>query len=296
VTARESPPTYAGYGLEVTGLPPGWLPSAPGPARRTLAWSAAWGAVEGTVRSWAAGDGRSLRIGWAGYGDYRITMGPAPRVRAYGPVGAEELARGFLLSVLPLALPLLDLEPLHGAAVAVHGGALLLLGPSGSGKSSLAAALANVGHGFLADDACAVDDDGVLWPGPRLLGCRIGSAGHPVVGTYDGKMVLVPRTYNPSPRPAGWAVVLVPKPGARLKVRPVARREAVTLLLRHVRAPRLLASDRRRRQLRVVSRLAERPVAVLTYEPGVHGPAQVGAAAAAYVTSPTGAPLRAWTT
>ncbi len=176
-----------------------------------------------------------------------------------------------MISVLPLALPLTDVEPLHGAAVGWDGGALLLLGRSGWGKSSLAAALSHLGHGFLADDACALDGEGMLWPGPPLLGSRIGSDGHPVVASYDGKTVVAPPGHDPEPRPAAGVLILSPEVGSDLGVRPLAGREALTEVLRHARAPRLFTDRRRGLQLKTAARLSRLPAGRVTYDPARHG-------------------------
>jgi hypothetical protein len=273
--------TNAGYGVAMAGLPVGWLSPARPPGLATIAWSAEPGSLPEGRPAWATEGDHSVVIGWAGYGEYHVSLGPSPTVRVVGSsVTEEQLALGFLVSVLPLALPLLDLEPLHGAALAVCDKAVLLLGASGTGKSSLAGVLTKRGWSFLADDACALEDEGLLWPGPPLLGSRIGSAGHPVVGAYDGKTLVAPVGHEPFPRPVGAILVLAPEAEARFGIRQVGQREAVILILRHVRAPWLLAARRRTRQLRVASLLSDRPVGVLTYEPERHPVGEVAAAAA----------------
>ena len=62
------------------------------------------------------------------------------------------------------------LLPLHASAVRVNGRALALAGPSGVGKSTLAATLALKGHDVMADDICIIDASGtdVLPCTPRL--------------------------------------------------------------------------------------------------------------------------------
>jgi HPr kinase/phosphorylase len=47
-------------------------------------------------------------------------------------------------------------EILHGSCVAVQGRGLLILGPSGSGKSSLAMRLLSLGAGLVSDDRTAL--------------------------------------------------------------------------------------------------------------------------------------------
>lgn len=48
---------------------------------------------------------------------------------------------------------------LHASAVSIAGSAVLFCGPSGFGKSTLAAAMCQRGHGLLADDFCVVSFD-----------------------------------------------------------------------------------------------------------------------------------------
>jgi hypothetical protein len=63
----------------------------------------------------------------------------------------------------------------HAAAVGVAGQGVMLLGPRGAGKSTLALALASRGHAFLGDDtACYLPGSGDLVPFPRSPGIRPG--------------------------------------------------------------------------------------------------------------------------
>jgi len=167
------------------------------------------------------------------------------------------------------------LEPLHGAAVGTDHGAILLLGPSGAGKSSLAAVLLARGATLLADDACALDDDCLLWPGPPLLRLRdadaVASVPGATVGTYDGKAVIRPDAWAGTAVTPAAVVVLDPGPDRDLALRRLTAREALTTILAHVRGPTVLPRRRRAGQLARAARLAgSRPVATLSYTPGRH--------------------------
>lgn len=76
------------------------------------------------------------------------------------PMTLEDMATYLLGPVLGFALRLRGLTCLHASAVAVDGGAVLVCGPAGAGKSTTAAALAARGHAVLADDVAALDASG----------------------------------------------------------------------------------------------------------------------------------------
>ena len=198
---------------------------------------------------------------------------PTPSVVVIrGPIDDRQAALSFLLAVLPLALPLFDLEPLHGAAVGLRqGGALLLLGPSGAGKSTTAAAFLARDCPFLADDVCALDPDGVLWPGPPLLATDRGDGRH--FATYYDKSIWIPDSSQHEPTSVCATILLEPSPNAELSLTPLDARSAFTGILRHARSRRLLASLRQRTQFLVAATLARRPVLALAYDHGTHGPA-----------------------
>lgn len=98
----------------------------------------------------------------------RITIEPAPGA-------TDDEIRLFLMAAVWSALLLQrGLLPLHGSAVQVQNGAVILAGPSGNGKSTLAAALAEQGYPVLADELCALsvsaDSLPLLLPGfPQML-------------------------------------------------------------------------------------------------------------------------------
>lgn len=63
----------------------------------------------------------------------------------------------------------------HAATIAVEGAGVMLVGPKGAGKSTLALALATRGHGFLGDEhACYLPARGEILPFPRPVGVKPG--------------------------------------------------------------------------------------------------------------------------
>lgn len=90
------------------------------------------------------------------------------RLRCF-PEGQAEGAwqRLLVAQVLPFAALLHGLEVFHASAVVRDGEAVALLGPSRSGKTSLALELCRRGASFLADDVLALESrDGKLFANP----------------------------------------------------------------------------------------------------------------------------------
>jgi hypothetical protein len=152
------------------------------PTRITLAQpaelDAAWPAHE-AVRVQRSAD-RHDEAGWrlraGGFGEAIITADGRGIVAARGNATPERFERLMIGRVLPWTALVRGLEIFHAAAVTLDGGAVVLIGPSGAGKTSLAVRLALAGGGFLTDDVLAVDrdSDGGLraHPGARLAGLR----------------------------------------------------------------------------------------------------------------------------
>ena len=78
----------------------------------------------------------------------------------------------------------------HGAAMSIHGKGLILLGPSGAGKTTLAVSLARRGHSYLSDEIAAVEiDSRLLVPVRRsaLVREEDGAAnGRTIIGELSG--------------------------------------------------------------------------------------------------------------
>jgi hypothetical protein len=128
---------------------------------------AAW-----TARLYRSGDGFRVSIGDAGW--FEVDPG-APRIglpqATETPIRREERLWG-----IPALLCFLRRGdvPLHAAVIEVEGEALLIAGPSGAGKTTLAAAFVGAGHRLLSEDlACVRRGERLeVVPGPAMLRLR----------------------------------------------------------------------------------------------------------------------------
>jgi hypothetical protein len=104
-----------------------------------------------------AGNG-TLRVDLPDLASFSYERG-AGHVRAvpHRPLSSEFILDTYHHCVLPLILPALGTEVLHASAVSGPDGVAAFCGVSGTGKSTLAAALARRGYRMWADDAVAVD-------------------------------------------------------------------------------------------------------------------------------------------
>ena len=130
---------------------------------------------------------------------------------------------------------------LHAGAVACRNRGLILSGPKGCGKTSLAAGLLGEGFRYLADDTAALSfADCKLVPLPRPLhvkrpdltaGLRLSTYERPA-GDYQARYAL-PRARELARRPAAPAWLVFPRyrAGARMKLSPLGGGRAAKLLL-----------------------------------------------------------------
>ena len=140
------------------------------------------------------------RLAGAGYGEHVLSR-DGLRLRC-APRGApdHDWQRFLIAQVLPFAAVVRGLEVLHAGAVVIGGRALLLLGASGAGKTTLALALTRLGAGFLADDAVALERSG-----DRLL----AHPGTPVAAVGRGQAELLLKISTvPAPAPLGAVLCL----------------------------------------------------------------------------------------
>ena len=152
---------YRAYGLRVRSALV--LPFDPLPDAEAADVTVRFGPVPATL---PAGAGRLVRTDlWQarpgvflmhmdGVARYLVADGRDVCVEPLGGRPAD--IASFLVGLWIILLQQRGVTTLHAAAVYTPGGAVLLLGRSGSGKSSLAAALVERGHALLADDVTGV--------------------------------------------------------------------------------------------------------------------------------------------
>lgn len=72
----------------------------------------------------------------------------------------EDMATYLLGPIMGFVLLLRGCISLHASAIAIDGRAIALVGPAGAGKSTTAAAFADLGYSILAEDVVTLDDRG----------------------------------------------------------------------------------------------------------------------------------------
>ena len=134
--------------------PAAWPPLAPGP-------------YDTPFVQMARGE---LRLTVKEIGRFRVSGGDTIAwSREHGAVSDQDLRTFLLGSAVGALLIQRGMLVLHGNAVEKDGRAIVCLGHSGDGKSTLAYALMQRGWRLLADDLVAITPDGLVLPGiPRI--------------------------------------------------------------------------------------------------------------------------------
>ena len=119
------------------------------------------------------------------------------------------------------------LTPIHAGVVGCDAGAIVLPANSGSGKTSLVAALIQRGARYYSDEVALIDTAGRVLPYPRPLFRRHDGRQRPVLATSLGARI------GSEPLPIRSIVALRYDPRETLTLHPITSAEAVLLLLRH---------------------------------------------------------------
>lgn len=150
-------------------------------------------------------------------------------VELVGQPGLADSTRAHLVidQLVPHLVSLGGHLVLHSSAVAIRGRAIAILGTSGAGKSSLAAAFVQRGHRLLADDYLRLREDAgtyvatAAYPGLRLWDDSATHFGGDAdalspVADFTAKRRLPVEATEPAPVPLGAVLALgyAPEPGA----------------------------------------------------------------------------------
>jgi hypothetical protein len=256
-TDARSPQAGGGRGLRLT-----WVPAEP---LEESAWDGAEcvyqprfsdGKPHFTVR-------RSERGYWLSFDDfgrYAVSLDGREAACQADAVPVERCERFLFAQVLPLAAVLQGLDVVHASAVAWDGRVVAFVGPSGAGKTTLAARLVARGAMLITDDALALEvagEDIVAHPGPPFVAIaatdsalakgELASMG-PQHGASDKPHFFPPVSERALPLMAVY--YLEPRSSFRLTAAPD---EVVPRLLSHAATPYVLTPARQLQHLEVVT-------------------------------------------
>ena len=195
------------------------------------------------------------------------------------PLGGDDADVAAFLANTPFTVLLQQrgLLTLHGASVATDQGAVLLLGGSGIGKSSLAAALVERGFPLIADDVAgiAIADERVmvlpastslrLWA-DTLEQMRWRGRGESKMRRGVEKYLVAAERSCAEPMPVRTAFVLTVSASNAIGIEPVSERDALSLLWSNThRRYAMAAIGKGRTRFCAVAAMARRtPVALVT--------------------------------
>lgn len=141
----------------------------------------AWHEMEGLQFALARADG--VVLGWCSVTGAFEADPAAGRVRVCGASLDDAWEHRMGTTAVPLLASLRSDLAIHASAVQTEAGAVLLCGPSGRGKSTLALMGARLGHRVVTEDGAVISLDGpdaLVWPGPR--GVRVDDRAEAAVG------------------------------------------------------------------------------------------------------------------
>ena len=207
---------------------------------------------------------------WENVGEFLASAdGKTVVCRQASEAPAESFHVYLLGQALSFALVHQGFEPLHATTIVVDGEALVFLGESGYGKSSLAACFLAAGHRILTDDLLLIRD-GCAYPGPPRLKLFpamarkfLGDASGGVPMNTVTRKMIVPLSdsyVRTTPAPVRAIFALAPprnvfrKQAVRIEALPP--RDAFIELVRNTFNYRITAARRLERQFTEAARLA----------------------------------------
>ena len=205
----------------------------------------------------------STYLRWDGLAEFLVSADGLPAITFgwIGPASQEAFQVYLLGQALSFALVKRGHEPLHATSVVVDGRAVVFLGNSGFGKSSLAACFLRAGHQLLTDDLLMLREgpEGfTAYPGPpriklfpdmarRHLGERV--TGPPMnLATKKRVIALEPHQRCLTPVPLGAIYALAsPREVARkqrVRIETLSSRQAFVTLVANTFNYLIVGADR----------------------------------------------------
>jgi hypothetical protein len=195
------------------------------------------------------GPDRVCRLEVKDVASFLVSAGRDVVVEPHAGLDAPELREWLLGVVLGMLCHQRGLFPLHASCVRIGGVAVAFAGRTGTGKSTLAAALARRGHGLIADDVCALDlaasgPPQVLPSFPRLRlwddamrALDLSREGVPRASRGKRKFQFCePGWFDPSPARLG-AVYLLERVGGEERIERLGGAHAAAALSREIYRP-----------------------------------------------------------
>ncbi|MEQ9318655.1 MAG: hypothetical protein RIF41_05825 [Polyangiaceae bacterium] len=216
----------------------------------------------------ASRHGSGLRMRFLDLGHFDVTPdGLAIRCHSRPGVALASLEQLLVDQVLPRALHLAGRTCLHGSAVRLDDGrALAFVGPSGIGKSTLAAHLCERGAALLCDDALALEVSAEaivvhpayasvrLWPDSAKA--LAGGTELPVAAPHTDKRRLPRRaTSSPAPLDTLWLLSRSERPAT---ARAISPQETIAELARHTHRLDAEATEAMRAEFNLLTAIVAR--------------------------------------
>lgn len=209
---------------------------------------------DATVReAWWQVSRSALRLEVKDVAVYQVEAGCRILIRAHPASDPAEVQLFLLGSAMGALLYQRGIFPLHGSAVETPWGAMVFVGPSGIGKSTLAAHFHRAGYRLIADDVCAITRGGsgklqVLPSFPHLrlktdAADRLyGDVASPAPSHFDVDKLVLPlgEGHASVPVPLGVVHVLKDADGGEPSLAPLRGFESIQSLADNLYRPHFL--------------------------------------------------------
>ncbi len=130
---------------------------------------------DGQPWMWAARHEQGFLLRYVGLADFTVNPRGSEIVLAHAEAVSSRDTLGHLLldQALPMVLGLRGIPTLHASTVVTPRGVCAFLGPTGAGKSTLAASFSAAGYPALGDDCLAIKEDRGFFAIPAYPGLRL---------------------------------------------------------------------------------------------------------------------------